>query len=99
MQLPRLEKTRDEVLVYNVTSFAGILPRPVSGHGSQLRTNYIASHPGAHPKANPRPVAIGRLAHGIPAASFVLLALAGCSFVIGMTGLKTLESLTEGAQR
>jgi hypothetical protein len=27
----------------------------------------------------------------------VLLALAGVSFVVGMTGLKTLESLTEGA--
>ena len=42
---------------------------------------------------------VGTLDHGIPARSVVLLALAGVAFVVGMTGLKTMESLTEGIGR
>ena len=41
----------------------------------------------------------GRLSHGIPPESVVLLGLSGVAFVIGMTGLKTMESLTEGVRR
>src|SRR5204863_6855090 len=41
----------------------------------------------------------GILDHGIPARSVVLLSLAGLAFVVGLTGLKTMESLTEGIGR